>query len=86
MQSRIDFIHERMIPHAEALELMRSADLAIGKMKMGYYANTQIESMMLGADCCTLPPKVLWQLSQHPLTDRGLEAFLADWETLGATI
>ena len=45
-----------------------------------------VESMMLGADCCTLPPKVLWQLSQHPLTDRGLEAFLADWETLGATI
>ena len=45
-----------------------------------------VESMMLGADCCTLPPKVLWQLSQHPLTDRGLEAFLADWETLGAAI
>lgn len=45
-----------------------------------------VESMMLGADCCTLPPKVLWQLSQHPLTDRGLEAFLTDWETLGATI
>jgi len=33
-----------------------------------------------------MPPKVLWQLSQHPLTDRGLEAFLADWETLGARI
>jgi transaldolase len=45
-----------------------------------------VESMMLGADCCTLPPKVLWQLSQHPLTDRGLEAFLSDWETLGARI
>ena len=45
-----------------------------------------VESMLLGADCCTLPPKVLWQLTQHPLTDRGLEAFLADWETLGAQI
>ena len=45
-----------------------------------------VESMLLGADCCTLPPKVLWQLTQHPLTDRGLEAFLADWETLGARI
>lgn len=45
-----------------------------------------VESMLLGADCCTLPPKVLWQLTQHPLTDRGLEAFLADWETLGAKI
>lgn len=45
-----------------------------------------VESMMMGADCCTIPPKVLWQLGQHPLTDRGLEAFLADWETLGAQI
>ncbi|HUF77043.1 MAG TPA: fructose-6-phosphate aldolase [Longimicrobiales bacterium] len=45
-----------------------------------------VESMLLGADCCTLPPKVLWQLTQHPLTDRGLEAFLADWETLGVQI
>jgi len=45
-----------------------------------------VESMLMGADCCTLPPKVLWQLTQHPLTDRGLEAFLTDWETLGAKI
>ena len=45
-----------------------------------------VESMMIGADCCTIPSKVLWQLSQHPLTDRGLEAFLADWETLGAQL
>ncbi|MEO2123519.1 MAG: transaldolase family protein, partial [bacterium] len=41
-----------------------------------------VESMMLGADCCTIPPKVLWQLAKHPLTDSGLEAFLADWDTL----
>ncbi len=45
-----------------------------------------VESMMMGADCCTLPPKVLWQLAKHPLTDRGLDAFLADWETLGTDI
>ena len=45
-----------------------------------------VESMMLGADCCTMPPKVLWQLSKHPLTDRGLEGFLADWNELGAEI
>jgi transaldolase len=42
-----------------------------------------VESMLQGADCGTLPPKVLYQLLRHPLTDRGLEAFLADWETLG---
>jgi transaldolase len=45
-----------------------------------------VESMLLGAECCTIPPKVLWQLTKHPLTDRGLEAFLADWETLDARI
>jgi transaldolase len=45
-----------------------------------------VESMMIGADCCTIPPKVLWQLSRHPLTDKGLQAFLSDWETLGARI
>ena len=45
-----------------------------------------VESMLMGADCATMPPKVLWQLTKHPLTDRGLEAFLADWEKLGADI
>jgi len=45
-----------------------------------------VESMLIGADCCTIPPSVLWQLSRHPLTDRGLQAFLSDWETLGAKI
>jgi len=45
-----------------------------------------VEAMLIGADCCTIPPKVLWQLSRHPLTDKGLDAFLADWEKLGAKI
>ena len=42
-----------------------------------------VESMLIGADCCTIPPKVLWQLGAHPLTDKGLDAFLADWDKLG---
>jgi len=42
-----------------------------------------VESAMLGADCATIPPKVLWQLTKHPLTDNGIEAFLKDWESLG---
>lgn len=42
-----------------------------------------VQSMLLGADCGTLPPKVLYQLLKHPLTDKGLDAFLADWEKLG---
>jgi len=35
-------------------------------------------SAKIGADVCTVPPKVLGQLIKHPLTDAGLEAFLAD--------
>ncbi len=42
-----------------------------------------LQSALIGADCATLPPKVLYQLLKHPLTDVGLERFLADWETLG---
>ena len=45
-----------------------------------------VECMLIGADCCTLPPKVLWQLGRHPLTDKGLEGFLADWGKLDAKL
>ena len=42
-----------------------------------------VESALLGADCATIPPKVLWQMAKHPLTDKGIEAFTKDWESLG---
>jgi len=45
-----------------------------------------VESMLLGADAATMPPKVLWQLAKHPLTDNGLAAFLKDWGKLGTTL
>lgn len=45
-----------------------------------------VESMLIGADAATMPPKVLWQLSKHPLTDKGLDGFLKDWGKLGATL
>lgn len=41
-----------------------------------------VEAAMIGADVATLPPDVLKKLLQHPLTDRGLEQFLADWNKL----
>jgi len=44
------------------------------------------EAAKMGAPVATLPPKVLWQLFQHPLTDKGLAAFLADWEKTGQAI
>lgn len=45
-----------------------------------------LEAAKMGADVATLPPKVLRQLAQHPLTDKGLEGFLADWAKTGQTI
>ena len=45
-----------------------------------------IEAARLGADICTMPPAVLRKLAAHPLTDRGLEAFLADWRATGQEI
>ena len=41
-----------------------------------------VEAALLGAHVATMPAKVLYQLFQHPLTDKGLDAFLADWAKL----
>jgi transaldolase len=41
---------------------------------------------MAGADIATVPPAVLRNLARHPLTDKGLEAFLTDWRKTGQTI
>jgi len=39
-----------------------------------------VESALMGADIATIPYKVIAQLAKHPLTDIGMEKFLADWE------
>lgn len=39
-----------------------------------------VQSALIGADVATVPFKVIQQMMQHPLTDKGLAAFLADWE------
>ena len=39
-----------------------------------------LESARIGADIATMPPAVLFALAKHPLTDKGIEQFLADWE------
>ena len=42
-----------------------------------------IEAARIGADVATMPFKVMGQLVKHPLTDKGLEQFLADWRKGG---
>lgn len=39
-----------------------------------------VQAALLGADVVTMPAKLFPQLTQHPLTDLGLEQFLSDWE------
>ncbi|MDI6615880.1 MAG: fructose-6-phosphate aldolase [Syntrophaceae bacterium] len=41
-----------------------------------------LQAALLGADIATIPFKVIQQLTRHPLTDRGVEQFLADWRTV----
>ncbi len=45
-----------------------------------------VESAKMGADVVTLPPAVLRQMFNHPLTEKGLAAFLADWAKTGQSI
>lgn len=45
-----------------------------------------VDAALMGADVATLPPKILSALYKHPLTDKGLSAFLADWEKTGQSI
>lgn len=45
-----------------------------------------VESAKMGAHVATIPPSVIKQLFAHPLTDKGLAAFIADWAKTGQTI
>ncbi len=44
------------------------------------------EAALAGADCATIPPDVFEELFKHPLTEKGLQQFLADWSRTGQSI
>ncbi|SHE88144.1 transaldolase [Ruegeria intermedia] len=48
--------------------------------------NHVADSARIGADVITAPPAVIKKLADHPLTDKGLEAFLSDWAKTGQKI
>ena len=48
--------------------------------------NHMTEAAKIGADVATAPPEVIRKMAQHPLTDKGLEGFLADWAKTGQKI
>jgi transaldolase len=45
-----------------------------------------VEAAKMGAHVATIPPAVLHAMFKHPLTDKGLDAFLADWAKTGQSI
>jgi transaldolase len=49
-------------------------------------ANHIKEAALIGADYATAPPAVLKSLVKHPLTDKGIEMFVADWKKTGQSI
>jgi len=80
--------------HADGLELIRE----IRVIYDNYGFDTEIlaasirtsnhvkDCAIIGADVVTVPPATLKGLVKHPLTDKGLEAFLADWAKTGQSI
>src|SRR5260221_2686983 len=45
-----------------------------------------VEAAKIGADVMTAPPKIIWQLFNHPLTEAGIASFLKDWQSTGQKI
>jgi transaldolase len=45
-----------------------------------------VDAALMGADVATVPPQVISAMFKHPLTDKGLDAFLSDWEKTGQSI
>ncbi len=48
--------------------------------------NQVSESALIGADVATIPPAIIHKMYHHPLTDKGLAAFVKDWAATGQTI
>ncbi len=48
--------------------------------------NHMTDAARIGADVATAPPEVIRKMAAHPLTDKGLEGFLKDWEKTGQKI
>lgn len=45
-----------------------------------------LRAAKIGADVATMPPAIIWGLFNHPLTDKGIAGFLADWKKTGQSI
>lgn len=85
---RLDDIgHDGMQLIAEILEIYGNYDFATEVLVASVRSPQHVlTAARMGADVCTIPAAVIHQLARHPLTDKGLEAFLADWRGTGQSI
>jgi len=86
---RLDDIgHDGMQLIGEILEIYSSYETIQTEVLVASVRSTNhvIQAARMGADVATMPPGVIRQLYKHPLTDRGLEQFLADWQKTGQSI
>ena len=60
----------------------RFAETVLGDPPGRSHRRAVVDSALLGADIATIPPGVIKKLVAHPLTDKGLAGFMADWEKL----
>ena len=66
---------------AQIKEIFENYDIATEILVASIRNPTHVlESARIGADIATMPPSVLFALAKHPLTDKGIEQFLADWK------
>jgi transaldolase len=86
---RLDDIgHDGMQLIAEILEVYGNYDSFHTEVLVASIRSPMhvLHAARLGADVCTIPPDVIRQLAKHTLTDKGLDAFLADWQKTGQSI
>jgi transaldolase len=73
---------------ADIVQIFRSYDEFRTEVLVASVRNPMhvVEAAKMGAEVATIPPAVLRQMFNHPLTDKGLGAFLADWAKTGQSI
>jgi transaldolase len=76
-----DISHDGMELIRQIVQIYRNYDFATQVLAASLrHPLHVVQSAMAGAHVATIPAKVIEQMFKHPLTDRGLEAFLSDWK------
>ena len=82
-----DICHDGMELIADIVDIYNNYDFQTEVLVASVRSPSHIiDSARLGADVVTCPPDVIRKLYKHPLTDKGLAAFVEDWKATGQSI